>query len=400
MTFRRPLLGLLVASVAAASLGQATRPAAPPPAATPLNTAPTPRTKAEILATMEKMADAQLNLPAYRDRSPVDWVAGAFYVGLARLSHVSDKPQYKAAMLRIADANNWEFKGERNGQRNIAFGDNQTVGQMYIDLALQLNDTSKLENIRKQWDEILAGWDNPTDDLRRAWGNDLKRDGKTLPWWWCDALFMVPPGLTWLSEVTKDPKYLAASDKQYWVTYDLLYDHEEHLFFRDMKYPAQRTPNGKKVFWSRGNGWVVAGTANILLHLPKDHPSRPKYETVFKEMCAKLAEIQQPDGLWRGSLIDPTASPWPETSGTAFFTYGIAWGINNGLLEEAKFRPVIEKSWAALNEHIRPDGLLGYVQAVGERPQPATADNIQAYATGAFLLGGCEMIKLYEKKQP
>jgi len=186
-------------------------------------------------------------------------------------------------------------------------------------------------------------------------------------------------------------------DKQWWITTAKLYDKEEHLFFRDASFFDRKSPNGKKVFWSRGNGWVMGGMANTLSHMPRDYPSRPKYEALFTEMAGKLAEIQQPDGLWRGSLIDPEGSPWPETSGTAFFTYALAWGINNNLLDAAKFRPVVDKGWTALNQRIRPDGLLGFVQAVGDRPAESTINNVQAYATGAFLLAGCEMIKLNEQ---
>jgi rhamnogalacturonyl hydrolase YesR len=362
-----------------------------------LNTAPTPRTKAEILATMDKMADAQLAVPAYRDRSPADWVAGAFYVGLARLSHVSPKgEQHRQQMLRIANANNWEFKTDRYAP-SIGHGDNNTIGQMYIDLAVGMKDLGKLNRIKQQFGEIFAEYDNPTPEARRGWRNEEPRDKQTLPWWWCDALFMVPPTLAQLSAATGDKKYIDMMDKQWWITTEKLYDKEEHLYFRDASFFDRRTASGKKVFWSRGNGWVFAGTANVLIYMPKDYPARAKYETLFKEMAGKLAEIQQPDGLWRGSLIDPVASPWAETSGTAFFTYGLAWGVNNGLLEGAKYRPIVEKGWAGLNQRIRPDGLLGFVQAIGDRPAESTANNVQAYATGAFLLAGCEMIKLYEK---
>lgn len=356
-----------------------------------------PTTRAEILPVMEKMADAQLNVAAYKDRSPVGWVAGAFYVGLSRMSHVSKEPRFRDAQLRIANANNWEFKSE-HGPRGYSHADDEAVGQMYIDLALATNDLSKLDTIKKQWDEVIAGFENPTPETRRQWSNDQARDQQTLPWWWCDALFMAPAGMTRLSVVTWDRKYIDAMDKQWWVTYDKLYDKEEHLFFRDNKYPTQRTENGKKVFWSRGDGWVFAGTANVLTYMPKDYPTRPKYEQLFKEMAEKLASIQQPDGLWRGSLVDPAASPWPETSGTAFFTYGMAWGINNQLLPKAKYQAIVNKGWAALNERIRPDGLLGFVQAIGEKPAASTIDNTQAYATGAYLLAGCEMIKMEENK--
>jgi unsaturated rhamnogalacturonyl hydrolase len=361
-----------------------------------------PATKAEILAVMEKMADAQLAVAdrsgqSYRDRAPADWVAGAFYVGLARLSHVSASPRFLEAEKAIAENNTWEFK-TNNDARHIAMADNETIGQMYIDLAATEKDPAKLDRCRRQWDDILAGFDDPANV--RNWNGDLARDGKAIPWWWCDAFFMAPPGLTRLSQVIGDRKYIDTMDKQWWITYDKLYDQGEHLFFRDAKYMTQKSSNGKKVFWSRGNGWVVAGTANVLTYMPKDYPTRAKYEKLFQEMTAKLATIQQPDGLWRMSLVDPESSPFPETSGTGFFCYAFAWGINNSLLERAKFEPIIDKAWAALNTHILPSGLIGAVQPIGEQPVGASsnANTSQPYAVGAFLLAGCELITLHGDK--
>ncbi len=356
---------------------------------------PAPRTKAEILAVMEKMADAQLALPGYRERTASDWVAGAFYVGLARLSHVSESPRFLEAEKAIAEKNAWEFKTNASA-RNIAMADNETIGQLYLDLAAGANDFTKLEACKKQWDGILAGFENPTPEVIRSWNGDLARDGKAMPWWWCDAFFMAPPGLARLSELTWDRKYIDAMDKHWWETYDKLYDKEEHLFYRDSKYMTQKTANGKKVFWSRGNGWVVAGTANVLTYMPRDYPTRGKYEKMFQEMMEKIATLQQEDGLWRMSLIDPAANPNAETSGTGFFCYAMAWGVNNHLLEREKFEPVIDKAWAAMNRHIMVNGLIGAVQPVGEQPITNNYETTsQPYAVGAFLLAGCEIIKMH-----
>jgi rhamnogalacturonyl hydrolase YesR len=352
----------------------------------------TPATKADILPVMEKMADAQLKL--YGENPPAGWVAGAFYVGLARLTHVSADPKYVEAEKKIAEKHGWEFKTD-GGARHIAHADNECIGQMYIDLAVTTNQLEKLAAVRKQWDQIIAGFEDPSAENQRAWNNDVKRDGAAFPWWWCDAFFMAPPGLTRLSAVTGDKKYVDAMDKQWWYTTERLYDKQEHLFYRDNRFLTQKSPNGKKVFWSRGNGWVFAGTANLLTYLPKDYPSRPKYEALFKEMAAKLLSVQQADGMWRGSLVDPESANYPETSGTAFFTYGFAWGVNHGLLERGVYGPAAEKGWAALNRSIRPDGLIGYVQKIGDQPASTDAASTQPYAVGGYLLAGAEMIDLY-----
>ncbi len=72
-------------------------------------------------------------------------------------------------------------------------------------------------------------------------------------------------------------------------------------------------------------------------------PHRKRYETLFREMAAKVAAIQDTDGYWKSNLLDPKATPRPETSGTAFFVYGLAWGVNQGLLERTMYEPTIRK---------------------------------------------------------
>ena len=368
--------------------------ASTPPVSEP---AKVPTSKPDILAAMEKMADAQLAQPAYKNGAPFDWVAGAFYIGLARLTHVSESPRFLDAEKNIADKNNWEFKPSGSA-RNIAMADNETIGQMYLDLSQHAKDPlGKLDRIRTQWDEVISGFDNPANIAN--WNGNLARDGKPMPWWWCDAFFMAPPGLARLSAITNDRKYLDAADRQWWITTEKLYDPAEHLFYRDSVYIAQKSPNGKKVFWSRGNGWVIAGTANLLTYMPAEYPSRPKYEQLFKQMSDKLASLQQPGGLWRMSLIDPESNPNPETSGTGFFCYAFAWGINNHLLDRAKFEPLVNQAWAGMNQHILPSGLIGAVQPVGAQPVNANYTNTsQPYAVGAYLLAGCEIIKLHGDK--
>jgi len=205
---------------------------------------------------------------------------------------------------------------------------------------------------------------------------------------------MAPPAMARLSVITKDPKYLNAMDKEWSRTADLLYDKDEHLFFRDNSFLSKLTKNGQKIFWSRGNGWVFAGLARTLTYIPSDSPVRAKYVTIFKDMAAKLASLQQPDGTWRPSLLDPDQFPDPETSGTALNCYAYAWGINNGLLDRATYLPVAAKAWGALLAARRSDGLLGYVQNVGDSPASVKPDGTKLYATGAFLMDASELSKL------
>ena len=148
------------------------------------------------------------------------------------------------------------------------------------------------------------------------------------------------------------------------------------------------------MFWGRGNGWAVAGLARVLQYLPKDHPDRPRYETLFTEMAAKIAALQQPDGLWRASLLDPASYPLKETSGSGFFCFALAWGVNNGYLDRATYRPAVEKAWTALAGCVQPDGKLTHVQPIGADPKQFDPEATEVYGVGAFLLAGSEIYKL------
>ena len=196
----------------------------------------------------------------------------------------------------------------------------------------------------------------------------LSDDPDKLLWWWCDALFMSPPVLLRMYEITHDKKYLDYMDHEWWLTSASLYYQENHLYFRDSRYFTQKQANGKPIFWSRGNGWVMGALVNVLRLMPADYPSRPKYVAQFREMVAQIAAIQSPDGLWRSGLLDPDAYDLPEVSGSAFFTFGIAYGINEKILDRKTYLPVVEKSWKGMLTHIYADGRLGSIQPIDGQP--------------------------------
>jgi rhamnogalacturonyl hydrolase YesR len=244
---------------------------------------------------------------------------------------------------------------------------------------------------RERFDYILA---NPKT-------NDLHFNSKEkFRWSWCDALFMGPPAWVRLTAATNDKRYLDFADREWWATSDFLYDPAEHLYFRDSTYFEKREANGKKVFWSRGNGWVLGGLARVLELLPAEHSHRRLYEQQLQQMAAKIAGLQQPDGLWHSSLLDPQSYPLKETSGSGFFTFGLAWGINHGLLEREKYEPVVRKAWLALVECVNPEGKLEHVQPIGADPKKFDPTHSDVYGVGAFLLAGSEVYRLSSGAAP
>jgi len=183
-------------------------------------------------------------------------------------------------------------------------------------------------------------------------------------------------------------------DREWGITSNLLYDRENHLYFRDATFLRKHEANGRGLFWSRDNGWVMAGLASVLAEMPRDYPTRPKYIAQFREMAAQIASLQGSDGLWRPGLLDAQAYPLPENSGSAFFAYALAYGINARILDRCQYLPVVQKAWAGLLSHVYQDGRIGCIQPVGKAPgdYPATASYV--FGAGAFLLAGSEIDRL------
>ena len=340
-----------------------------------------PMTPASVLASMEHVADWQLANPSPHSRT--EWTSGAGDAGFMALAGISGNPKYREAMLAAGETNQWQ-PGPA-----MYDADDQCIGQTYAELYLLCREPRMIQPLRGRFDAILA---KPTEVTNLAFVNPQARAREN--WSWCDALFMAPPAWMRLYAATDDERYMNFAVTNWWRTADYLYDKQEHLFYRDSTCFQKTEANGKRVFWSRGNGWVMAGLARVLQYLPMNHPGRARFERMFEEMAAKILACQQPDGLWRASLLDPAAYPQKETSGSGFYTYALAWGVNQGLLDRAAFQPAIEKAWNALNGCVEADGKLTRVQPVGADPKTFPETSTDIFGVGAYLLAGSEVYRM------
>ena len=346
------------------------------------NAAGTEVTPQSVLAVMQRAADWHLAHLSRNKRGPLDWVAGAGDVGMMALVGISGDPKYRQAMYDIAEASQWKI-----GPRKF-HADDQCVGQLNLELYFLYRDPKMMGPTKEHLDSILA---QPSTTATL----DFSAPGHSQEQWsWCDSLFMAPPTWIRMYAATGDERYLNFAVTNWWWTTDYLYDKEEHLYFRDSSYFAKKEANGKKVFWGRGNGWVMGGLVRMLQYLPMNHPDRPRFEQLFKDMSEKLLTCQQPDGFWHASLLDPASFPEQETSGTGFYTYALTWGVNQGLLDRAKFEPAVLKGWASLVSCVDPDGKVTHVQPIGADPKSFDVTTNEAYGTGAFLLAGSEIYRM------
>jgi len=335
--------------------------------------------KAYILRIMHRVADWQLNAwnTSGFKHPKVDWTNAASYTGFYALGSMPGNERYLNILVNIGNDLKWN-----TGSRRF-FADDYCIGQTYAQLSMKYHDKKMIAPFILQADSIV---NNPHSESLE-WKNRIN----LREWAWCDALYMGPTALGYLSTATGNLKYLNKAVKLWWKTTDYLYVPHEKLYFRDGSYFEKKEKNGKKVFWSRGNGWVLAGLVRMMENMPANYPDKAKFEKLYKDMSARIASLQQADGSWHASLLDPKSYPVKETSGTGFYCYALAWGLNHGLLDQKTYWPVVKKAWAALNDCVHPNGMLGYVQPIGAAPDNVTYESTEVYGIGAFLLAGTQL---------
>ncbi len=322
------------------------------------------------------------------------WDNAAYHTGNMEVYAITKNERYKKYSqdwaahnewqgARSTNKNNWKYKyGETNDY--VLFGDWQICFQTYLDLYNGDPDEKKIARVNE-----VMGYQVQTDR------NDY--------WWWADGLYMVMPVMTKMYKLTGEKIYLDKLYEYYSYANSIMLDSSENIYYRDAKYvyPKHKTANGKKDFWARGNGWVFAGLAKVLQDLPLEYGQRPFFIKRYQEMALKIKVTQQPEGYWTRSMADPAQAPGYETSGTAFFAYGLLWGINNGLLNKNEYLPVAAKAWDYLYTiALQPDGKIGYVQPIGERAIPGQVvdkNSTANFGVGAFLLAASEMYRYFNK---
>lgn len=293
-----------------------------------------------------------------------------------------------------ADPSRWKYANYGEGKDYVLFGDWQVCFQTYIDL----------------YNLAIANGGTDADNyfmVKRAkevmhYEAYSKKDDY---WWWSDALYMVMPVMTKMYKLTGDVQYLDKLYENLLYSDRIMLDQETGLYFRDARYvyPNHKSVNGKKDFWARGDGWVLAGLAKVLQDLPKDYKHYKFFVDKFQRLADIVAKTQQKEGYWTRSILDPNHAPGPETSGTAFFAYGIIWGVNNGFLAKKDYKKCIDRAWQYISETaVQADGKVGYVQPIGDRAIPGqTVDaNSQAnFGVGAVLLAACEYYRYIDNQK-
>lgn len=324
------------------------------------------------------------------------WDQAAYHTGNMEAYFLTGNDEYRRYSEKWAEKNQWKGAKSDNranwkfgyGEKDdyVLFGDWQVCFQTYADLFNLQPDERKIARAREVMEYQMS-----TD--------------RNEYWWWSDGLYMVMPVMVKLYQVTKNELYLEKLHAYLSYAKSIMYDEETGLFYRDAKYvyPKHKSVNGKKDFWARGDGWVLAGLAKVLKDLPDNDKYKSEYVALYQKMAKAVIACQQPEGYWTRSMLDAQHAPGPETSGTAFFTYGLVWGVNNGYLSESEVMPAVLKAWQYLSEEaLQQDGRVGFVQPIGEKAIPGQIVNASStanFGVGAFLLAASEMVRYTDKKE-
>lgn len=335
---------------------------------------------------MDKWPDAgkEIYVPSKHKSWPSHiWTRGVYYEGLMSLYKIDPDSKYLDYAMQWGNAHRWDLRGGIH-TRNA---DNQCAGQTYIDVALIKKDTSLMSNIKASMDLMLL--------------SDTCND-----WSWIDAIQMAMPVLAKLGAITGNSAYNNKMWEMYQYTRSALagrglYDTVHHLWWRDKDFmPPYKEQNGADCYWSRGNGWVCAALVRVLGLLPKNAPHYTDYLRDYKDMMSALLAYQDREGYWNVSIADPADFGGKELTGTALFTYAMAWGLNHNVLSRKIFGTPLNRAWNFLAGCLHPNGFLGYVQGTGKEPkdgQPVTFDSepdFEDFGLGCFLLAGSEVYQL------
>jgi unsaturated rhamnogalacturonyl hydrolase len=344
----------------------------------------------QILSLAKRVADWQINdWQTNGQRWPKwDWTNAVAYTGMFALHEVANDKKYIDYLHQLSNSIKWV-----NGP-NRAYADEYCIAQMYAQMYNVYKEPYMLEDFKNLANRLME----LPHDAPLVWDDkNFLRE-----WSWCDALFMGPPSFAFYAKATGKKEYFDFANTYWWKTTDYLFDSTENLYFRDSRYFARREANGKKVFWSRGNGWVFSGLCRMISNMPEGYKDAARYTSLYKRMAKKISGLQHADGSWHSSLLDSAAYKQPEASGTSFMCYSLAWGINNGLLDYDEYYPIIAKAWAALEKMIHTNGKPGFVQEIGAAPGAVSFEDTEVYGTGAFLMAAAELITLktvFENRQ-
>ena len=361
----------------------------------------------ELISKIKLVNDKWLLTEPWKENT--NWATACYFMGCLDAYEETGEKRYLDAAVRWGEEHDWRACVEGNldyardvlvnhftveGRLDWKFddiadylnihADHLTCGGTFLKLKKYVPEKANIDSIKRIMDFMI---------------NDPHVDY----WWWVDTIHMALCIMHKVTEVTGDERYADKAHALYMDTKSRLglYDTEEHLWHRDWRYLPENglTKNGKKIFWSRGNGWAYAGLIQTMEQIGREHRHYAEYEKTFLEMTDALMKCRGKDGFWRASLHDADEFPMIETSGTLLFLSSILKAVRLGVLDES-YLAVFEESFDAMNEHaVFEDGTIGWVQGVAGSPGETLREGTRDYAVGYYLMTCCECLRFIRERK-
>ena len=167
----------------------------------------------------------------------------------------------------------------------------------------------------------------------------------------------------------------------------------------------RKKPFPRKVFWGRGNGWVVAGFPMIIDNIGKDHPKAQRIIDLYVKTSEALLRLMNEDGSFNTLL---THRSYRELSATALISAGWLRGIRGGYLDGKFLEPAIKAFCAVVDAMQERDGGVYMTEISGPTiPVPLfpklgyklvpKGDN-WSYGIAALIFAAVEYKKLFDIK--
>lgn len=336
----------------------------------------------EVAAQIKKVNDYFLSSTAATPvKLPLDreWQSATYHLGALEAFKATGEEEYYSYTLDWAE--NWGY--------DINYGKDTD----YLDIAAAMLAYTELDGIYPAERKLK-------DCIRNA---DYTLTQGELDYSWIDEIYMASSGYQYLAKATGEKAYADIDFLSYNKWREKLFDEEEGLWYRDERYIYDEsvqteynvTPNGKKVFWSRGNTWVYTSLARNLRIMDKDNEAYETYKADFIAMSRALLSCQRTDGTWNANLGDPEHLGGIEMTGTGGFWFGLCTGIELGILDVKTYLPVVDKVWKGVKQYVvQENGLLGYCQPVGEEPAAAKASDTHLFGVGLYMMGASAYMRL------
>ena len=160
---------------------------------------------------------------------------------------------------------------------------------------------------------------------------------------WIDSVMMFSVFTSIYARENRDEEMLAFAARQPKQYASMMWNETDHLWAHSYWVKCRKAFPQRRLYWGRGNGWVICGFPMILDRIGLEHPEAEEIIAIYRQTSEALLKCQNPDGTFNTLLQYPS---YRELSATALISAGWLHGIQKGYLDE-RFREPAMRAFRA-----------------------------------------------------